>query len=178
MLNAISTHRPSAPPAPLVASADFCKGMRHLAGACVVIASGNACEKAGLTATAVCSITADPPRLLICVNRNVFAHEVIKRAGAFSINVLAHDQEFIAKRFAGMVEGVSGEERFAQGQWTPGITGVPVLEDALVSFECRLAEVIAASTHDMFIGEVVGVQGVQAQQGPLVYFNSRFAALK
>ncbi|TDF82617.1 flavin reductase [Pseudomonas sp. H9] len=178
MLNAISMSSSSMPLAPPVATADFCKGMRHLAGACVVIASGNDREKAGLTATAVCSITADPPRLLICVNRNVFAHEVIKRAGAFSINVLAHDQEFIAKRFAGMVEGVSGEQRFAQSNWAAGVTGVPLLEDALVSFECRLAEVIPASTHDMFIGEVVGIQGVQAQQSPLVYFNSRFAALK
>lgn len=178
MLNAIQSSSTPAVIAPTVANADFCKGMRHLAGACVVIASGSDNERAGLTATAVCSITADPPRLLICVNRNVRAHEVIQRAGAFSINVLAHDQEFIAKRFAGMVEGVSGEERFAQGCWESGVTGVPLLEDALVSFECRLEQVIPASTHDMFIGEVVGVRGLQEQDGPLVYFNSRFAALK
>ena len=55
---------------------------------------------------------------------------------------------------------------------------MPLLEDALVSFECRLEQVIPASTHDMFIGEVVGVRGLQEQDGPLVYFNSRFAALK
>ncbi|MNT76447.1 FMN reductase (NADH) RutF [compost metagenome] len=77
-----------------------------------------------------------------------------------------------------MVEGVSGEERFAEAQWASGITGVPLLEEALVSFECRLEQVIAASTHDMFIGEVVGIRGLQEQDGPLVYFNSRFAALK
>ncbi|MFJ7882394.1 flavin reductase family protein [Pseudomonas sp. NPDC096917] len=178
MLNAIqSSSTPRVTP-PMVATADFCKGMRHLAGACVVIASGTDSERAGLTATAVCSITADPPRLLICVNRNVRAHELIKRAGAFSINVLAHDQEVIAKRFAGMVEGVAGEQRFAEGNWEPGISGVPLLEDALVSFECRLAEVIPASTHDMFIGEVIGVRGLQEQDGALVYFNSKFATLK
>lgn len=178
MLNAIDSSRTQAVIAPPVATADFCKGMRHLAGACVVIASGSNSERAGLTATAVCSITADPPQLLICVNRNVRAHEVIQRTGAFSINVLAQDQEFIAKRFAGMVEGVSGEERFAEAQWASGITGVPLLEEALVSFECRLEQVIAASTHDMFIGKVVGIRGLQEQDGPLVYFNSRFAALK
>ncbi|WP_346727564.1 flavin reductase family protein [Zestomonas insulae] len=162
----------------IVATADFCKAMRQLAGACVVIASADERERAGLTATAVCSITADPPRLLICVNRNVRANEVIKRAGAFSINVLAADQEAVAKRFAGMLEGVFGEARFADGAWQTGATGVPLLGDALVGFECRLVELIPASTHDMFIGEVVGLAGQQGASGPLVYFNSQFAALK
>lgn len=178
MLNAIQTSGTPSMLAPPVATADFCKGMRHLAGACVVIASGSDNERAGLTATAVCSITADPPRLLICVNRNVRAHQLITRAEAFSINVLGQDQEPIAKRFAGMVEGVVGEQRFEQSNWASGVTGVPVLEDALVSFECRLVEVIPASTHDLFIGEVVGIQSQQEQDGPLVYFNSKFAALK
>jgi flavin reductase (NADH)/flavin reductase len=178
MLNAVQTNGTSTVVPETIATADFCKGMRQLAGACVVIASGDDHERAGLTATAVCSITADPPRLLICVNRNVRANEVIKRAGAFSINVLCGDQEAVAKRFAGMVEGVFGEARFVEGQWQTGVTGVPVFDDALVSFECRLAELIPASTHDMFIGEVVGLAGQQGASGPLVYFNSQFAALK
>lgn len=178
MLNAVQSgstpiNLPSA-----VTTADFCSAMRKLAGACVVIATADGEERAGLTATAVCSITADPPRLLVCVNRNVWANQVIKRAAAFSINVLAHGQESIAKRFAGMVEGVAGEGRFAEGRWELGMTGVPVLEDALVSFECRMAEVIPASTHDMFIGEVIGVRGLPDQDSPLMYFNSQFAALK
>ncbi|WP_031319533.1 flavin reductase family protein [Pseudomonas fluorescens] len=178
MLNAIQSSSTPVNMPVAVATADFCSAMRQLAGTCVVIATGDDKERAGLTATAVCSITADPPRLLICVNRNVWANPVIKRAAAFSINVLAHGQESIAKRFAGMVEGVSGEARFAEGHWESGVTGVPVLEDALVSFECRLAEVIPASTHDMFIGEVIGVCGLPEQDGPLMYFNSKFAALK
>lgn len=163
-------------PAP-VAVAEFCKGMRHLAGACVVIASGDASERAGLTATAVCSITAQPPRLLVCVNRTVRAHEVISRQMALSVNVLNCEQESIARRFAGMVDGVIGEARFAEGQWENGVMGVPVLADALVSFECRLVEVIPASTHDMFLCEVVNVAGDIEHDGPLVYFNSKFSAL-
>lgn len=178
MLNAVkSSGTPPVVPK-TIETADFCKAMRQLAGACVVIASGDSRERAGLTATAVCSITADPPRLLICVNRNVRANEVIKRAGAFSVNVLGADQEPIARRFAGMVEGVMGEARFAEGQWEVGATGVPVFDDALVSFECRLVEQIAASTHDMFIGEVVAIAGQQRPSGPLVFFNSQFAALR
>lgn len=155
----------------------FCVAMRNLAGHCVVIASGDSQQRAGLTATAVCSVTAEPPRLLVCVNRNVYAHKVINRSGHLSVNVLSRDQEPVARRFAGMVEGVAGEARFDGEAWSTGISGVPVLESALVSFECRVVESIPASTHDLFLCEVIGAAGRMDQQDPLIYFNGKFAAL-
>lgn len=155
----------------------FCKGMRHLAGHCAVIASGDTQHPAGLTATAVCSVTANPPRLLVCINRDVYAHRVIVETGYLSINILASCQESIAKCFAGMLEGVAATDRFQHGQWAPGNSGIPVMQDALVSFECQVTEAIPASTHDMFLCEVVGVAGKMSQDGPLIYFNGQFAAL-
>ncbi|WP_185266088.1 flavin reductase family protein [Halopseudomonas xiamenensis] len=160
-----------------VATPDFCKAMRNLAGHCVVIASGDDQQRAGLTATAVCSITAEPPRLLVCVNRNVYAHGVITASRHLSVNVLGCRQESIARRFAGMVDGVAGEQRFDDGAWVPGISQVPVLSDALVSFECRVVEAVPASTHDMFLCEVIQVTGQMSEEDPLIYFNGRFAAL-
>jgi len=160
-----------------VTTAQFCQGMRNLAGACVVITGSDAGQRAGLTATAVCSISADPPRLLVCVNRNVYAHRLISNSGVLCINALQVDQEHIARRFAGMVEGVAGEERFAAGAWDEGANGLPTLADALVAFECRVVETIAASSHDMFIAEVIGVTGTLSQEDPLIYFNGKFSAL-
>lgn len=155
----------------------FCAAMRNLAGHCVVIASGDDQQRAGLTATAVCSVTAEPPRLLVCINRNVYAHGVISQSGHLSVNVLSSDQEPVARRFAGMVAGVVGESRFDGESWNAGISGVPVLESALVSFECRVVESIPASTHDLFLCEVIGAAGRMDQQDPLIYFNGKFAAL-
>ena len=152
----------------------FRKGMRYLAGACSIIACGNDDERAGLTATAVMSVTADPPRLLVCVNKNVRAHELIGRHRALSVNVLSDAQEPLARRFAGMVPGVMGEARFEGGPWHAGATGVPVLADALASFECRVVEAISASTHDLFVCEVIDIT-TQADCGPLVYFDGLFA---
>jgi len=169
------SQRPAPPP---VEVADFCKGMRYLAASCVVIASGDKHERAGLTATAVCSVTANPPRLLVCVNRNVRAHAVIQAHQALSINVLSRDQESIARRFAGMVEGVVAEARFDEGHWVYGKGGVPILDDALASFECRVVETLPASTHDMFLCEVISVGGCGEDVDPLLYFNSRFTALR
>lgn len=163
---------------PPVSKADFCDGMRNLAGACVVIAGSADGQRAGLTATAVCSISAEPPRLLACVNKDVYAHGLITRSGAISINVLGQQQEIIAKRFAGMVEGVAGEARFQEeGTWERGLLGAPVLTDALVSFECRVVEAIPANTHDMFVCEVVGIAGQMTNEDPLIYFNGSFSAL-
>lgn len=162
-----------------VSKEQFCHGMRHLAGACVVIASEHDGDRAGLTATAVCSISAEPPRLLVCVNKNVFAHGLITRSGAVSINVLGLEQEIIAKRFAGMVDGVCGEKRFEEnGRWESGVLGVPVLRDSLVSFECRVVEAIPANSHDMFVCEVIGIDGQQESESPLVYFDGKFSALR
>ena len=67
--------------------------MRHLAGAVTVIATGAPGHRFGLTATAVCSLSDEPPTLLVCVNRPASAHDVISRNGNFSVNLLADDQE-------------------------------------------------------------------------------------
>src|SRR5690606_24150366 len=110
-------------------------------------------------------------------NRNVYAHGVITAARHLSVNVLGCRQESIARRFAGMVEGVAGEQRFAEGGWMPGISEVPVLTDALASFECRVVEAIPASTHDLFRCEGIRVTCQMEEQGSLICFNGQFAAL-
>ena len=160
-----------------VSKEDFCNGMRNLAGHCVVIAANDGQCRAGLTATAVCSVTAEPPRLLVCVNRDVFAHGVITRSGRLSINVLGASQEPVARRFAGMIPGVSGGERFVDDDWEEGRNGTPILARALASFDCSVVEIIPAATHDLFLCEVQDVKGTLDQAEPLLYFAGKFSAI-
>lgn len=162
--------------APLVTKEGYLNGMRYFAAGCTVITAQHGSERAGLTVTAMCSVTAEPPRLLVCINRKVRAHGLIVAASALAVNVLSRSQEPIAKRFAGMVEGVEGDERFAQGTWTLGLTGSPMLADALVGFDCRVVEAVEASTHSIFVCEVVGVATDEEEGIPLLYFNGRFAS--
>lgn len=156
----------------------FRAGMSYLGGACTIIASRLGEERAGLTATAVCSITAEPPRLLVCLNRDVGAHEIIARSGVLSVNVLGTRHLKLAQRFAGLAEDVRGDERFLEGGWRTGLTGVPILADALVAFECRVVEDIPASTHSMFLCEVIDVSTPHGDAAPLLYFNRQFRQLK
>lgn len=175
--NAIAEDRtPLAREIPSVEPAAYLGAMRYFTAGCSIIASSDGSERSGLTATAVCSVTADPPRLLVCINRDVRAHAVIVDSGTLSVNVLSEAQEQLARRFAGMLKDVRGEDRFGEGNWREGQLGAPVLEGSLASFDCRVVEALSASTHTIFICEVVDV-AADGDAAPLLFFNRSFATL-
>lgn len=154
----------------------FRLGMRRLAGACTIITSRGdeglgRSGWVGMVATAVASVTAEPPRLLVCVNRSTFAHGVITRSGVLGVNVLGSDGLDQARCFSG---GVPPQERFAGGNWQIAPAGAPLLASALVGFDCRVAEAIAASTHDIFICDVADVLLREQGGDPLIYFDGAF----
>jgi flavin reductase (DIM6/NTAB) family NADH-FMN oxidoreductase RutF len=162
--------------APVLATPeDFKRGMRQLAAGVNVITVAIAGVRDGLTATAVCSISAEPPHLLVCVNATAGAHGPIHRAGSFCLNVLARDQEAIARRFAGM-DGAEREDRFSLGTWTTLSTGSPALDGALANFDCIVVREIEAATHTLFIGRVLGVRANESGD-PLIYSHGRFAGI-
>ncbi|MBL8832989.1 MAG: flavin reductase family protein [Rhodospirillales bacterium] len=159
-----------------VAAADFKNAMRRLAaGVTIVATAGRKDGRCGLTATAVCSLSADPPQLLVCVNRDTAPNAAIARAGRFSVNVLATRHKALALRFAG-VTGVQGDERFARGDWIAAATGAPVLADALAYFDCRLVDRVESGTHTVFIGEVRAAHS-RKNGAPLLYAAGAFQAL-
>lgn len=155
--------------------AQFRLGMRRLAGACTIITAPSPDKGregwAGMTATAVASVTAEPARLLVCINRSTYAHGIITQSGVLGVNVLGQDALPLAQRFAG---GVPPEAKFDAGNWIMGASGTPLLASALASFDCRVAECIAASTHDIFICDVLDVLIRQPAGDPLIYFDGAF----
>lgn len=157
-----------------ISAADFKGGMRQLAAGVNVITVVHNGTKDGLTATAACSVSAEPPQLLICVNRTAGAHDMIENGGAFGVNVLARDQEDVAKRFAGM-DGADRNNRYGLGSWTEITTGSPILEGALAGFDCRVTEHIKSGTHSIFIGRIVGIQYHDGP--PLIYGDGQFTGL-
>ncbi len=153
----------------------FRQGMRRLAGACTLITSvapgqGSA-GWAGMTATAVTSVTAEPARLLVCINRSTWVHNIISQSEAIGVNVLGDDALHLAKLFA---TGIPAAEKFAQGSWLTAASGAPLLTNALVSFDCIVAERVAASTHDIFLCDVRDIFLRDDVGEPLIYFNGTF----
>jgi flavin reductase (DIM6/NTAB) family NADH-FMN oxidoreductase RutF len=151
----------------------FKLGMRALAGAVNIITSVHAGQRYGMTATAVCSATADPPTVLVCVNRSTVTHKAISESGVFCVNVLRADDRELSRLFSGLG---TGEGRFRDGEWIELATGSPVLANALVSFDCRIANRLDHGTHTVFLGEVAQLQ-IGKRGKPLLYADGQYAKL-
>jgi flavin reductase (DIM6/NTAB) family NADH-FMN oxidoreductase RutF len=126
----------------------------------------------GFTVNSFASVSAEPPTVLICVNRIATAHPLIAASQHFCVNVLALDQRRLAERFAG------GEprSRFDGVPYRIGISGSPILEGTVAHVDCRITEELTASTHTIFLGEVLDAGSRDAP--PLGYFNREYRALR
>ena len=81
----------------------------------------------------------------------------------------------MARRFARM-GGITGEDKFAQGEWGPDARGVPLLTDAVLGFSCNVTHVTVAGSHCIFIGQILDI--VQQDGGALIYEQSGFHRLE
>lgn len=159
-------------------SASFKQGMRALAGGVTVIAAQDregSCV--GVTATAVTSLSADPPSLLVCVNRNSSIFAALEMGAAFSVNVLSLGQTDIAQAFGGQ-RGVRGPGKFAYGAWHRSEHGMLLLDGARVSFECVAAKSTEWATHLIVVGRVTDVHFGHAGGKPLVYHDGRYGTVE
>ncbi len=154
----------------------FKKGMRRLAAGVTIVTTVEHGSPSGLTATAVCSLSAEPPQLLVCISRRAGAHDPVLRTRRFCVNVLARGHRRLAARFAGH-DGVRGSDRFRSGRWTTLKTGAPVLADALAAFDCVIDEQVTASTHTIFIARIVDI-ALRQRAKPLLYASGSYASLQ
>jgi flavin reductase (DIM6/NTAB) family NADH-FMN oxidoreductase RutF len=151
----------------------FKAGMRTLTGAVNIITSLHGGHRYGMTATAVCSATADPPTVLACINKLASTHGAVAKSRAFCVNVLRSEDWELSTSFSG---GQSGESRFKSRDWTRLSTGSPVLIDALVSFDCRVVKSLSHGSHSIFLGQVEQV--LMGKKGkPLLYSEGQYAKL-
>lgn len=157
-----------------VEASAFLAAMRRFAQPVTIVATGTPGARAGLTATAVCSVSIEPPQLLVSVNRQAGANTTIQAQRRFSVNLLHHRQQALAERFAGR-EGLAGEERFLdpRWRWLEGSGGVPLLADALVAMACDVTQAVEVATHTLFIGEVQAVRQGE-NRPPLLYGQGQF----
>lgn len=122
----------------------------------------------GFTVNAFASASAEPPTVLICVNRRARSHPLIARARCFCVNILRLEQQQVAERFA---RGGAGDP-FATLSYRRERTGSPVFEDSLAYLDCRLGEEHTAGTHTIFIGEVLACGS--GDGAPLGYFDAAY----
>jgi 3-hydroxy-9,10-secoandrosta-1,3,5(10)-triene-9,17-dione monooxygenase reductase component len=126
---------------------------------------------AGMTASAVASLSLDPPMLLVCVNHRLPTHAALARSRCFGVNVLGEEDEQLALRFAR-----PAADKFA-GLRVDLERGVPLLEQAIARFVCDLHERLDGGDHSIFIGAIRHCEHVPSRR-PLLYFASRFGGIQ
>jgi flavin reductase (DIM6/NTAB) family NADH-FMN oxidoreductase RutF len=158
-----------------VSSADFRGAMRHLTGGVSVITAGRGKDITGMTVTSVSSFSVDPPTLIVSINRDASSFPLIRRYGAFGVNILAADQLDIAERFAGK-GGLKGADRFAGARWVTAVSGVPLLVGALSAGDCEVEELIERHSHGIVIGRVRDVRN-STRNAALAYWHGQYVAV-
>ena len=154
-----------------LSSDEFRAVVGHFASGVTIVTAIEDDTPYGTTASAVTSLSLEPPMMLICMNRTSQTGQAIARVGHFAINILDVGHADLAVRFAG-----KGSDKFDSVDTTPGLWGEPLLRDALATLECRMVEQTEGGTHIVFFGEV---DEASARHGePLAYFRGRFGRLE
>lgn len=144
------------------------QALRHVAATVYAITTGVPGDRHGILATAVSSLSFDPPSLLVCINRSASLHEPLVEAPVFAVNVLGQGNRDIAARFT----DARGEERFHGADWQQHCD-VPVLSNAQSNFVCRKVDTHTFGTHTIFIGELIAASH-RADAPPLTYFDRHY----
>jgi flavin reductase (DIM6/NTAB) family NADH-FMN oxidoreductase RutF len=154
-----------------VDKAEFRRALGHFAaGVTVVTSKLDDGERAGITVTAFTSLSLEPPLVLICIDRRARMHDRLKKGGNFAVNMLAEGQELVSRRFA-----ASELDPFREIGSREGLTGAPLIQDALSAIECRIVDAFPGGDHTIFIGEV---EATSVQEGkPLLYFRGGYSQL-
>lgn len=152
---------------------DFKKAMQLWAsGVTVVTTQSEKFGIQGMTVTAFSSVSINPPQVLVCINESADTGTGIQESQYFAVNVLSSTQQDVSNQFAG---GSSQKQRFENTPWTVGITGAPILDNSIMSLECKVIEKIHAGTHWIIIGEV---QDCVSRPGePLLYYRGTYQQL-
>lgn len=162
----------SSPASTSLEAAEFRRVLGHFAtGVTVVTSTGPDGAVSGLTASAVASVSLDPPLVLVCIDRAANTHDPIEASGVFAINVLDEGGEALARRFA----TYPGPEKFEGIAYRAEVTGAPVLDDALAWVDCEITDVYEGGDHTIYVGMVVA--GDARDGAPLLYFRGGFGRL-
>ncbi|MEP6730404.1 MAG: flavin reductase family protein [bacterium] len=145
---------------------------RFASGITVVTALDADRRDVGMTVSAFCSVSLNPPLVQACVDHAASMYDALRQAPAFCVNILASEQEALSRRFA----ADDSTHRFDGIGYSRGENGIVLLDDALAHIECRMHSMHEAGDHTLFIGEVEHATARDAR--PLLYYRGGYAQLE
>ena len=151
--------------------ATFKLGMSHFASGVTLVTTEHEGERYGMTVASFASLSLHPPLVLVCLEKSARTHEAVTASGVFGVSMLARDQEALSGRFASR----KIDDKFAGVPTRRGELGVPLIEGAICTLECRVHDMVKQGDHTIVVGEVIDVQTHEAP--PLLYFRSGYRDL-
>lgn len=142
----------------------------HFASGVTVVTTCHEQINYGITVSSFSSLSLEPPLVLICIDRLVTSHDAIKGAGVFAVNILPEAGERLSRHFA-----TRELDKFSGIAYHLGLNGVPLLDEALATLECRIVQQAPGGDHTIFIGEVM--TGATRPDKPLIYYRSGYHQL-
>lgn len=155
----------------VVTRTEFRNAMARVCSPVNVVTTNGTSGRGGFTATAMCSVTDEPPTLLVCMNSRSAQAPLFLANGRFCVNVLTGEHKELASLFAGAQPDMAA--RYMSAEWIELPSGSPALADAIVSFDCRLVASHQVGTHHIFIGEVTYLRS-RRDGHALLYFDRNF----
>jgi flavin reductase (DIM6/NTAB) family NADH-FMN oxidoreductase RutF len=146
--------------------------IRHLASGVTIITSSLSGEPVGMTATAVCSVSATPPMLLVSLTTASRTAQGVMETGAFAVHLLQHSGRKYAEQFASRDLHFQGV-KYAS---TPD-KQIPVLNEVLGWFLCQVEQSLPVADHMIFVGRVLQCELKEKSQDPLLYFDRNYRKL-
>ena len=144
---------------------------RFASGVTVVTTRDDAGRDHGMTVSAFCSLSLEPPLVLVCVDHAASMHPLLMVGAQLAINILAAGQEALSRRFSG-----KDADRFDGIGYSRGLTGAALLDDVLAALECRIARTHEGGDHTIVIAEVESASA--RAERPLLYYRGGYAQLE
>ncbi len=149
----------------------LCEVMREQASTVTVVTAASDGALEGATVTAFCSVSLEPPIVLVSLRRQSSTRGAIERSGYYGVNILSSADRELALYFASRAP-----DKFADVSHHFGATGIPLLKGVAASLECRVIESVAGGDHTIYLGEVVAAR-TTPEAAPLIYFRRSFRSL-
>jgi 3-hydroxy-9,10-secoandrosta-1,3,5(10)-triene-9,17-dione monooxygenase reductase component len=147
--------------------ARFREVLGHFATGITIVTATEEGQPVGFSCQSFAALSLDPPMLIMAPAKSSTSWPRIARAGAFAVNILGEHQEAVCRAFA-----VSGGDKFDGVEWTPGMTGAPLIAGSLATVECTLGTIHEGGDHELVTGHVVNME--IGEGSPLIFYRSGF----
>ena len=155
----------------MVAPDDFRRVLGHFATGVTILTTTDAEGRpTGLTVSAFCSVSLDPPQILVCVDHKSQSYPALRDGGRFAVNILGAEHESISRRFA-----TTRLDKFEEVPFRMGALGVPLIEGALAQLECRTMSRHVEGDHTILVGRVEEARSDAGE--PLLYYRGKYGRL-